>query len=241
MIGLILFSIVIFQSFLISQVMRYSLPILYMLLLICLILRKTLWESKKVKSAVGGYLKVFGAIVLGFMLFVKGTSMIYALNDSVLCLIILILLYSVILSIFFTVITALVGSFADFGSSKVDAKFSKIMQKTPLRHILNNVRQTISGLTNRDEDYYEGADYGPMISGLRNFRRDRSVDDEFDDVILDGVMSARHGESYTRYRSSAPKDVRRKNKKNQYKTYNEDDIEYNGYDESEDRFDRYKF
>lgn len=241
MMGLILFSIVIFQSFLISQVMRYSLPILYILLLICLILRKTLWESKKVKSAVGGYLKVFGAIVLGFMLFVKGTSMIYALNDSVLCLIILILLYSVILSIFYTVITALVGSFADFGSSKVDAKFSKIMQRTPLRHILNNVRQTISGLTNRDEDYYEGADYGPMISGLRNFRRDRSVDDEFDDVILDGVMSARHGESYTRYRSSAPKDVRRKNKKNQYKTYNEDDIEYNGYDESEDRFDRYKF
>lgn len=242
MAGLILFMIVIFQSFLIAQTMRYSLPVLYILLLVCLILRKTLWENKQVKSAVVGYTKVFGAIILGFMLFIKGTSMIYALNDSVLCLFILVILYAVILSIFFTVITALVGSFADFGSSKVDAKFSKLMQKTPFSDMLNNVKQTISGLTRRDDEYDYSADYGPVLTGLRNFRRDRSVDDEFNDVIVDEVMRARHGEDYTRYRNSEPKSsYKKKSKKDKYTTYDADDVEYNGYDESEDRYDRYKF
>lgn len=194
-VGLILFEIVIILAFLITNIMRFGLPVLYILLLVCIIFRLAFKKEDRMREAFKGYLKVSGTIFVCYALFILVTSQIYRINNSAFCLFVLVILYGIFVSIMFTVLYSLATGFSDFGNANVNSNLNKIGKKLKLQNTTNRIKEAIQSLRHRN-DLTANPGYTGGYGSPRKFLYSRTPDDEFDEQILDNYMRDRHGDSY---------------------------------------------
>lgn len=233
-IGLFLFSAIIVQSFIITNTMRFGLPILYILMLVCFIFRLAFKKQERATTACKGYFKIAGMIFICYCTCIVVTSGVAKINDSIWCMIILLVVDTLFVALISTVLTALILSPADFGSSKVNAIFSKLAKKLPFNNLFSDIG---SAIFKKPQPEGNGLDLG----GYKRIKLDRSVDDDFDEIVLDGVMRKRHGSTYVSNSNSKKDSYRRVQKGKSKKQYSKVIIdEDDEYDNSTDKFTKYK-
>ncbi|MGL4948771.1 MAG: hypothetical protein ACRC5M_00170, partial [Anaeroplasmataceae bacterium] len=148
--GLWLFMAICIQSWIITNSMLYGLPILYLLLLLCLVIRLSISsKNSTVRTTITGYMRVFGALCLCYMGFCFSTIFAYRFNDSTWTMFFLMVIYSLFVTIIYTVLSTLLMSKFDLGSANVNASLSKFTDKFKLNSIVANARNSIQNLRHR--------------------------------------------------------------------------------------------
>lgn len=213
--GLIFFITDCVLSFLITNCMQLSVPVMYILLLVIILARLALRRTEEMKVVFAGYLKIFGCIYLSYLAFCVCTSISYKFNDSVWCLLFLFIIYGIVLSCMCTVLWCLFTNLLDFGNTKVTATLNKIGCKLP-GNSYNRVRQAIQRIRKRETG--DKGDY-----------------DGYDDI--DNVYGDYFGDDYddSRDRRNSRNKSRRKRHRKQYDDYtpidedDEDDEDYTDF------------
>ena len=127
--GVLLFMFIIIIAWIITTIVQMAVPVLYIALIVCFILRIFLKKDERVKPVVLGYIKIFGTIFISYLLFCLSTTLIYKVNSSTVSLLLLLIIYAFLLSIMSFVIYCLVTNFLDFGSTKVNSTLSNIKDR----------------------------------------------------------------------------------------------------------------
>lgn len=127
--GVLLFMFIIIIAWIITTIVQMAVPVLYIALIVCFILRIFLKKDERVKPVVLGYIKIFGTIFISYLLFCLSTTLIYKVNSSTVSLLLLLIIYAFLLSIMSFVIYCLVTNFLDFGSTKVNSTLANIKDR----------------------------------------------------------------------------------------------------------------
>ena len=235
-IGSLLLGIDILLCWLIVNIMKYAIPVMYLILLLCIIYRFVV-KKDEVKTAVWGYIKVFGSLCLSYMVFIMCSSFVKKFNDSVFILVILLLVYGIILSIMSTIIYALLISKFDFGSVNVASTIKRMADKTPLRKVFGKFekyKRDRDGVLSVDEKYDK----------FNRYSFNTSLDDVYGEEAYVNMMNEKHDGMLGSYRrTSKPSRLRlvlRKNKK-EYDDFMDDDRSYYDNDDDNDKYNEYKF
>lgn len=207
--GLIFFIADCIFSFLVTNIMQYSVPVLYILLLVVILSRLALRRSEEMKVVFHGYMKIFGCIYACYLIFCVATSLSYKFNDSVWCLMFLFMVYALILSCMSTVLWCLATNVLDFGNTKVSAVISKIATRLP-GFGSQTIRQAIQRINKRQTG--QKSDYSDY--------------DDIDSVYDDYLREDR--DSY--YDRNSDRRRRRIKKNRRFKEYDE----YDAVDDDED-------
>ena len=120
-VGLIFFSIACLLAWIISGIMRLSLPLMYFLLLISIIAKFLLRKNEMVSVLFKGYLKIFISIFISYLVFCFATTWSYKISDSSWCLAILSIVYAIVLTVMSGMLFSLLSNISDFGNTKVTA------------------------------------------------------------------------------------------------------------------------
>lgn len=228
--SVILFIPVMVLSFAISNIMRWGMPLLYLLLLVFIVLRMTFFKVDEMKTAIKGYLKIFGTITVCYILFCLVTSSCYKLSNIVACLLILLFVYSLFFTVMMTVILALITNLTDFGNTNVNAAVRKLGDKTHLSNISNSIREAIQTLRRQDEKEGRPSGYNNKDGRFNKYSYTKSVDDLYNDQIQEQVMRNRHDtfEYHGDYTKFKKKRLKKKKVRNDYRKieYEDEDDEY---------------
>ena len=234
-VGLLLLALDIILCWFIVKIMTYAIPIMYLILLLCLIYRFVV-KKEDVKSAVWGYVKVFGSLCISYMVFIMCSSFVQKFKDSVFILVILMIIYGIILSIMGTLVYALLISKFDFGSVNVASTIKRMADKTPLRKVFGKFERS-----RREKEASLPRD--SVYDKFNRYSFNTSLDDVYGEEAYVNMMNAKHdgvlGDYKVKGRPSKLRLVLKKNKK-EYDDFMEDDRSY--YDDDEnDRYKDYKF
>lgn len=202
-VGLLLLALVIFLAWLIVNIMKYSIPILYLILLVCIIVRFVI-KKEDVKSAVKGYVKIFGALCLCYFAFCFCTAFVKKFNDSVFILVLLFILYSLIITIMATIINALVISKFDFGSVKVTSSIQKLGHKLKLDKIFN---KNLLGKFRRNKREEQEPEKWDKYS---RYSFNTSLDDVYGEDAYINMMDKKHPDTFSNYNVQRPRKVKMK-------------------------------
>ena len=218
-IGLIFFSLDCILSWAISNIMHLSLPLMYFLLLVSIVVKLLLRKSSMVSVLFKGYLKIFSAIFVAYIVYCFATTWSYAFNSSSWCLIVLFLTYSIILTVMSGMLFSLLTNISDFGNTKVTAMIKNMGNK-----FSNRFGGRFRGRFTRDpESKYEERENN---SKRKRFYFDSSEDD-YNESKLERVERRRSDYSDDDYE---PVKKRRKRRKSSYYSNDDDESFKNRYD-----------
>ena len=205
--GMILLSITMVEGWLIVEIMNIGMPVLYIALLGCSIVRIVGKENSEIKMVFKGYIKVFGVISVCYFLFCLITAKIAAIGSLVLSMVVLIIFYSIFLAIMMSVLSALFLSCFDFGSARVNSCLSDISKKLHISNGYNLIKEAIQKIrpnhTDQDDDGYSS-----NFSDYKRYSYRSSVEDLYGDELDASIIDRRHpgfidkygGGSKSRYR-----------------------------------------
>lgn len=232
--GMVMLSVVIFEGWLIVEIMNIGMPILYIALLGCSIIRIVGKQNSEIKMVFKGYLKVFGMISVCYFLFCLLTAKVASIDSLVLSMVILIFFYSVFLAIMMSVLSALIMSCFDFGSARVNSCLKDVAKKLHLPNGVDQIRQAIQSIRNRRNTDDESSGYNRNFNDYKKYSYKSSVEDLYGDELDAQILERRHPGFIDKYGSGDRSTYRERNRIRKGKTkkiYQEiDDLD------DEDRF-----
>lgn len=232
--GLLLFIIVLLECWVIVNVVTYSLPVLYLVLLVCIVVRFCI-KKDSVRSVITGYIKVFFSLCLCFLGFCFVTSAALNFSNSVLVLVFLIFAYSLVLTIIGTIIHALIVSKFDFGSVRVSSSIKKLSEKLKIKVPFSKIR----GVFHRDRGNGDtpADDYDEFV----RFSYNTSMDDLHGEDVYRGVMENRHNGIFDGYDVRKGRKVKKRDLKKGKVTKNKNDYIQDDDNDIIDEYQDYRF
>ena len=241
--GLIFFDIMCVECFLITMIMKFSLPIMYLALLLVLVFRMCLRSSEPLGVAVKGYIKIFGLVFLGYCCFCWVTTSAYKFNTTTLTLFALVIAYLIILSLMFTMVWALITNLADFGNTKVNLLTSKLLDKFIKKLRLEN-------MITRGKEVFQKISPWKTATSAAALASDRykrySYTTGFDDIYGDRIQAGVMHQGYEDFDYNPPREKQQFDKKRLRRSkveyvYRQDDNDTEDQHPEDDPMQRFRY
>jgi hypothetical protein len=191
-------------AFLITMIIQFAIPILYLMFGLMLIVR--FMAGSRLKAATTGYLKISGLIYACFSLFVMTLGWVSGIKVEY-AVIGIGIVYLLIVIVLFQVLTSVIFNFSEMGNSKINEKFDGLLKNTRLDNVANNLKVNTTNILRSAPEFINA------VTG-REYRHDRDMDD----LSEESTYSARaFRNADNRRRTSAPKQtekyIREENRK----------------------------
>lgn len=147
--NLVLFDVVMLILFILSIIAKFILPFVYLSVGVLVIIKLITLDT--LGSVAKGFVKC--SLLLILSIFLQNFSIIMAnkfCNTSA-CMLIMLLILAVALYLYFTVFSALLFNFVDFGNSALNAKFDKMPSFSTLRNRFKKVRVDTTNISKHRE------------------------------------------------------------------------------------------
>lgn len=232
-IGLLLFIMNAIMAFLICNIMRLAIPILYLILIVSILARISLKNNKNVTSIIGGFAQIAGGILFSYLAFCYLTATAYKFNDSNFCLFILLIVYAAVLTVMISILMTFISHLGDFSSIKVTSTLGDIGSKFNKLPGIKQLSASIGKAVNKTMELRNKKADRDSRESTRTFHYD---EDLYNEKTLNDVMKMRHG-----YDSYSNPDEKKKKKRKRI-LYKRDKVtkDYEYESEEDDSFDHYK-
>lgn len=187
---LIIFDIVIVLMFIIVNVIKILVPVLYLLLGFAIIFK--LFTRDDIKLPLKGFLKSNILVMTVFTLF--GVSLVISsnMNGSTFSLYITLFVCLIVLYILFMVFTSLIYNITDLGNSQINVRISKLLDKLPFGNSIRNIHVNNLVHNNSSKTKSERKSYRERFS---KYSQDASVEDRYsndNNYYNDNTSNNRH-------------------------------------------------
>lgn len=136
--NLIMFDIDVVLMFIIVNIFKLTIPILYLLFGVILILR--VLDQGDIKIPFKGYVKTSLVLFLSYTLFDLSLVIVKKLNGSVWGIYIMFLVCSGIIYLIYLVLATILSNLMDFGNAKFNENFDRIFHFNGIQQTINNLR-----------------------------------------------------------------------------------------------------
>lgn len=176
---LIMFDILVIAMFLLTNIIKYMIPVLYLLLMVILFIRFIVGED--VKVPLRGYLKTSGSLFAMYSLFNISIKVLNGMHGSVWAIVL-----GLVISLFAIYVTAhtLLAVFMnifEFGDRELSAKITNLSDKLHLTNLMQNLRFNTVNLVHNKRHNYESYTNRQRAS---RYDFDSSVDSVYDNRLL---------------------------------------------------------
>lgn len=182
--NLIMFDIDVVLMFIIVNIFKLTIPILYLLFGVILILR--VLDQGDIKIPFKGYVKTSLVLFLSYTLFDLSLVIVKKLNGSVWGIYIMFLVCSGIIYLIYLVLATILSNLMDFGNAKFNENFDRIFHFNGIQQTINNLR--VSNMMKHDK---ADNNYSIMFDNdrLDSYQLDAPVDSFYDDQSVETVVN----------------------------------------------------
>ena len=143
--NLVIFDLTVVLMFVLVNVVRFLVPVMYLLLgamlLVKLVLRGDL------KTTLRGYIKCSFLVFGCFTIFDLAVCLTKGISGSAFAIYILLLITLIILYCLFLVLSSILMNVTDLGNEQIGVKIRGVSESGPLKNLLNNVNINVANLT----------------------------------------------------------------------------------------------
>lgn len=177
---LIVFDFLVIAMFLVTNVIKIMVPVLYLLLMIVLFIRFI--SLGDVKIPMKGYLKVSGSLFISYTIFNLSFWVFTQMNGSIWAIFLALMLTGLILYVVLQTIFAVFMNVLDFGDREITAKINSIGDKLRIGDLFNNIRFNTINLQHQKQNNV--TPYTPNGGRRSRYSIDSSVDSIYNNSNL---------------------------------------------------------
>ncbi|MCM1172511.1 MAG: hypothetical protein NC393_10330 [Clostridium sp.] len=174
---LIVFDVLVILMFLITNVIKIMVPVLYLLFGVILFIRFI--SLGNLKTPIKGYLKVSGSLFMVYTIFNLSFWLFASMDGSVWSIVLAVLVASVSLYVVLQTVFAVFMNVLDFGDREISAKITNLGDKFRFGDLFNNLKFNTVNLTHQKQN--NAVPYRHNSSKDSRYSIDASVDSIYSD------------------------------------------------------------